>query len=100
MKRIEILSGSKFGNLTIEAEVPDQSRRLFLCNCLCGKEILARLDHLRSGHTTSCGQCGLEYGGERRSLKDWAESAGIKESTLRARLKLMSLGEAIRRGKT
>jgi hypothetical protein len=39
----------------------------------------------------------LEFQGERKTLKAWAESVGIKESTLRARLKVMNLGEALAR---
>ena len=99
MKKLEIQPGTKFGDLTIESEVPGLRKREFICRCRCGSKKRVRLDHLRGGHTTSCGRCGLEYGGERRTLVEWAEAAGLNESTLRARLKVMSLGEAIRRGR-
>jgi hypothetical protein len=55
------------------------------------------LDHLQSGHTSSCGNCGVEYNGMRMSIKDWAMSHKIKESTLRARLKTMGMREALER---
>jgi hypothetical protein len=55
------------------------------------------LDHLQSGHTSSCGNCGVEHNGIRMLIKDWAMSNKIKESTLRARLKTMSMREALER---
>jgi hypothetical protein len=72
-------------------------KRRFTCKCDCGQSVLVRLDHLRSGHTSSCGKCGIEHKGERRTIRAWAESKGIKESTLRARLKIMGIGEALER---
>lgn len=99
MRRIEIQSGTSFSDLTVVREVESSGRRQFECRCRCGQKVIVRLDHLRTGHTTSCGRCGIEYRGQRKTLTEWAESIGIKESTLRARLKTMSLGEAIRRGK-
>jgi len=61
MKRIVVNPGDNFGRLTIVEEVdshskrPKRWRRYFLCQCECGKTIIAELSHLRTGHTTSCG---------------------------------------------
>lgn len=98
MQRIEVKPGDEFNDLTVIREVESTGKRQFLCECVCGREVTARLDHLRSGHTSSCGKCGIEHRGERKTLREWAGSRGIKETTLRARLKTMSLGEALERG--
>ena len=54
------LKGLKFGNLTCIEKVDTDydGRAIWLCRCDCGKEMLARADNLKSGHTTSCG-CNL-----------------------------------------
>lgn len=98
MRRLEIPAGEPFGDLEVIREVESSGKRRFLCRCVCKNEVEVRLDHLRSGHTSSCGKCGLEYRGERKSLREWARLHKINESTLRARLKVMSLAEALERG--
>lgn len=96
MKRIEVAADAKFGELTVIQEVePAGTKRRFLCKCVCGASPIIRLDHLRSGHTQSCGGCGIEHDGERMSLRQWASLAGMPESTLRARLKTMTIAEAL-----
>lgn len=97
MRRIEVTSGTKFGDLTVLNEVESAGKRKFECSCECGANVVVRLDHLRSGHTSTCGRCGIEYAGERKTLREWADSHGIKESTLRARLKTMGMREALLR---
>ena len=97
MQRLTILPDTEYGDLTVIYELPSSGKRRFLCRCSCGREVEVRLDHLRSGHTESCGRCGIEYNGERKTLKDWAKSKGMKESTLRARLKVMGMREALNR---
>ena len=100
MRRVEIAPETEFGDLRVvrEVESPVQpGKRCFLCRCSCGREAIFRLDHLRSGHTSSCGACGLELDGERMTIKAWAAARGINESTLRARLKTMGLREALKR---
>ena len=97
IRRLEIHPGDEFSDLTVVREVESKGKRKFLCRCSCGNEVEVRLGHLRSGHSSSCGRCGLEFRGERRTLRAWAEKYGIKESTLRARLKIMGLGEALER---
>lgn len=99
VQRLEISPGTTYGDLEVirEVEPGAHSKRRFLCRCSCGNEVESRLDHLRSGHTNSCGRCGLELRGERKTLKEWAESVGLKPTTLRARLKSMGLAEALGR---
>jgi len=97
MRRFEVTPGDEYGDLTVIRELESSGKRRFLCRCCCGNEVEVRLGHLRSGHTSSCGRCGLECRGERKTLKEWARQHGLKESTLRARLKVMDLAEALRR---
>lgn len=99
MKPIQVAPGTKYGDLSVIKEVESEGKRKFLCKCSCGKVASVRLDHLRSGHTSSCGECGIECGGKRMTIVQWAEANGINESTLRARLKKMDIKEALlRRG--
>ena len=98
MQRLAIPPETEFGDLRVVCETDSPStpnKRSFLCRCSCGREVPVRLDHLRSGHTESCGACGLELDGVRKTVKAWAAARGIKESTLRARLKAMGLREAL-----
>lgn len=97
LRPIAIGKGKKYGELTVVSEVASTGKRKFQCKCSCGNEVEVRLDHLQSGHTSSCGNCGVEYNGIRMSIKDWAMSHTIKESTLRARLKTMGMREALER---
>jgi|688.fasta_scaffold04177_26 hypothetical protein len=98
MKKLEIAADAKYGNLVIVQEVePLGTKRRFLCACSCGASKIVRLDHLRSGHTQTCGSCGIEHEGERMPLCEWAKLAGLPESTLRARLKTMDMSEALLR---
>lgn len=97
MRRIEVNPGDEYGDLTVIQEVESSGKRHFLCRCACGRESTTRLSHLRSGHSTSCGQCGIEFNGERKTLRQWAKGAGLKPSTLRARLKIMGMREALKR---
>lgn len=96
MQKLEISSGEKYGDLTVIREVESKSgKRKFLCKCACGSKSTVRLGHLRSGHSTTCGRCGIAFRGQRKTLKAWASEYGLNESTLRARLKRMSMKEAL-----
>jgi hypothetical protein len=97
MQRLAIQPETEYGDLLTIREVESPGKRRFLCRCSCGREVPVRLDHLRSGHTQSCGKCGLELDGVRKTLKAWAAARGIKESTLRARLKVVGMREALER---
>ncbi len=53
--------GMEFGQLTVIAKAPDyvspkgRLRRRWLCSCECGKTTIVKQDHLKGGHSTSCG---------------------------------------------
>lgn len=97
MKRIEVQPGTKYGELTAIKEVETKGKRQFLCQCDCGQKVTVRLGHLRSGHSTTCGKCGILFHGKRKTIRQWAALHGLNESTLRARLKVMPIGEALKR---
>lgn len=98
MQRIEVKPGEKYGDLTVVRETGKViGKRNFLCKCSCGNKVTVRLGHLRSGHSTTCGNCGIEYDGKRKTVSEWAAQFGLKESTLRARLKVMGISEALKR---
>lgn len=97
MRRLEVKPDETYGDLTIIKEVESSGKRHFICRCSCGRKVTVRLGHLRSGHSTSCGKCGIEYRGKRRTIREWADLHGLNESTLRARLKTMPIGEALKR---
>ena len=99
MQRIEVKPGDKYGELKVIREgAPSASgKRQVLCQCSCGQQATVRLGHLRSGHTTTCGKCGIEFKGQRKTIREWAAQYGLNESTLRARLKVMGIEEALKR---
>lgn len=97
MRRVEVKPGDKYGDLTIVRESEAKGKRQVLCKCACGNQVTVRLGHLRSGHSTTCGKCGIEYKGKRKTIAQWAAEHGLKESTLRARLKVMGIEEALKR---
>lgn len=98
MKRIEVKPGAEYGELQVIREVESSGKRQCLCQCACGRQVTVRLGHLRSGHSSTCGKCGILYRGKRKSLRDWALEYKINESTLRARLKSgLEIGEALKR---
>jgi hypothetical protein len=101
MQRIDLPTGAVFGYLTVIKEArTDSPRRMYACRCSCGAKVNVRVDHLRGGHTQSCGRCNLiGYKGKRKTLKAWADSIGVGESTLRMRLKRMTMQEAMAMGK-
>lgn len=52
------LSGNRYGRLVViefSRLSKDKKRTYWKCRCDCGKEIIARADGLKSGHTRSCG---------------------------------------------
>lgn len=63
------LTGQKFGRLTVVEEAGRDKRRhvLWRCRCECGQEVIASSDHLRSGHTISCGCFRSERTAERHT---------------------------------
>lgn len=62
------LSSQRFGRLTVLAPAENVGgRTAWLCRCDCGKEVVVKTHHLRSGHTKSCG-CQNGTGGPRTAL--------------------------------
>ena len=50
------LQGERFGRLTVLFRSPNKGHRtVWHCKCDCGNEVDVLTDHLRSGHTQSCG---------------------------------------------
>ncbi len=98
MQRIEVKPGTQYGELKVIREAENKGKRQFLCKCSCGQQVVVRLGHLRSGHSTKCGRCGITYKGRQLNIGQWAREFNINESTLRARLKTMSIGEALEMG--
>ena len=53
---IKNIKGQKFGQLTVvDFAYSKKGLAFWSCKCDCGKEIIVRGNHLRTGHTTSCG---------------------------------------------
>lgn len=57
MTTLKDLTGKTFGRLTVIGGPSTVGRRriVWLCACVCGNEKMVRADHLKSGHTESCG---------------------------------------------
>jgi len=56
------LLGQRFGMLTVTGPAPNIGKRTaWRCRCACGRETVVKTCYLRSGHTSSCGQC-VEHG--------------------------------------
>ena len=50
-----------YGQLTVLSEIIERKtskHRFFLCKCSCNKETIVSMNHLKTGHTTSCGCVG------------------------------------------
>lgn len=51
------IQGQRFGRLLVKERIPNtkDGKARWLCICDCGKEVEAQAQHLRNGHTKSCG---------------------------------------------
>lgn len=50
------LTGMRFGELTVVGPAESsKGKAMWRCKCACGRDVVVRADHLKSGHTTSCG---------------------------------------------
>jgi hypothetical protein len=67
--RVQDRIGQRFGRLTVSAVAYKRKKKTYVhCLCECGKETVALIEHLQSGHTTSCGCYNAEcIGGRRRT---------------------------------
>lgn len=51
-------TGKQYGRLVVVRRAPNRGKSgkaHWLCHCTCGNEVVVRGDHLKSGHTMSCG---------------------------------------------
>ena len=66
-KKID-LTGQKYGHLVVLGPAENIGERTaWLCQCDCGRQVVVKTHHLRSGHTKSCG-CQNGPGGPRNAL--------------------------------
>lgn len=83
MRRLNDLTGMRFGKLVVIERVDDDSNRnrMWLCQCDCGNRKVIGGRHLSSGATKSCGceqhtHCNLRHG--QRHTRLYAIWCGIK----------------------
>lgn len=63
MPPFRALKGRKFNRLTVLSQAPTVNKRVrWHVRCDCGAELIVRSDHMRSGHTQSCGCAQREWG--------------------------------------
>lgn len=58
MKKAQDLSGQRFGNLVVlefDHKSIKSRKRFWKCQCDCGQQCIVYQNHLKSGHTKSCG---------------------------------------------
>ncbi len=63
-RTVSVTPGDRYHRLVVIAEIQRKSRSV-LCRCDCGGETVVRLDHIRSGQTTSCGCVSRKMLGDR-----------------------------------
>lgn len=78
MPKKKNLSGQRFGYLTVlHEETPKSGSRVkWVCQCQCGNITTVTTSDLNSGHTQSCGQCGI--------TKNKADITGLRSGKLTA----------------
>ena len=90
--RKENLVGQKFGRLTVIKQVDKpktrkNQARYWLCQCVCGQEIIVSTDDLKSGHTQSCGCLQKEQAAQRFAEQN-RKSAGKGKKNKRTKFYL------------
>lgn len=67
------ITGNKYGKLTVLGfHKRKKNRYLWNCVCECSKETIVSRSHLKSGHTQSCGNCGVFVNGKLTSSQQRA----------------------------
>jgi hypothetical protein len=56
-KKITDLTGQKFNKLKVISYVGEKGKYMWLCECDCGNITKVSRNHLKNGHTKSCGDC-------------------------------------------
>lgn len=79
MSKLINLIGKKFGKLAIlkQVETDKWGKLYWLCKCDCGNQVVTRGNHLKSGHSKSCGCSTIKHGHykdgkEAKIYKVWA----------------------------
>lgn len=83
MKQFVDLTGKVFHRLTVlnYVGVNNHRKRLWLCQCSCGKQTTVIASQLRTGKTKSCGCLQLDYatkhgGADTKEYQCWADMKG------------------------
>lgn len=77
------LTGQRFGQLTVLRPAENiGNRTAWLCRCDCGKETIVKTQHLRGGHTISCG-CARRAALNRLTFVDGTCVEMLKAKTVR-----------------
>jgi hypothetical protein len=74
-KRLDDLTGRRFGLLTVLSHVPGSSPTKWNCICDCGKKTITAAGKLKSGLTRSCGCLGLKHATEAKIKHNGTGSA-------------------------
>ena len=78
------LTGQRFKKLTVLGPAENiGTRTAWRCRCDCGREIVAKTCHLRSGHVTSCGCIGGPNIQERLNFVDGTCVEMLRAKTVR-----------------
>src|SRR6266498_2663561 len=105
-RRVVEMKNRKFGTLVVlrQAGRSSEGNVLWRCRCTCGREIVTRGSHLRSGNTKGCGSgyaCDpgaappprrrinarlITINGEERSLAEWSRMSGVSSAAISSRL--------------
>jgi hypothetical protein len=74
------LTGRRFSRLLVISREPNNGRgnAVWLCRCDCGKEIKVTTDHLKDGHTQSCGCLARETTAARNRAASGQRSPSFK----------------------
>ena len=65
MNKMIELTGQRFGSLTVIRYSKRKTKgkgTFWLCECKCGRKLIARSDNLRKGRTTRCSVCRKQGG--------------------------------------